>query len=146
MCIAFYIQAVFIEGGSEGMTPPIELVRCKLTLFYTYWQMNEVKIQNQYYLIVFVVVAVLPVAISRTSLVLYFLFFHGLVSFSCYWCYQRFKVEGPCLSSPRTSTFPLILLKKIYIYITYKKKNLVVNLTIIWIFFIYKLGCHDYEG
>ncbi|KAL8127197.1 tRNA (guanine(37)-N(1))-methyltransferase 1 [Apium graveolens] len=36
------IKAVFIEGGSEGMTPPIELVRCKLTLFYAYWQMNEI--------------------------------------------------------------------------------------------------------
>ncbi|XP_063945643.1 tRNA (guanine(37)-N1)-methyltransferase 1 isoform X2 [Daucus carota subsp. sativus] len=36
------IKAVLIEGDSEGMTPPTELVRCKLTLFYTYWQMNEI--------------------------------------------------------------------------------------------------------
>lgn len=70
MCIASDIQAVFIEGGSEGMTPPIELVRCKLTLFYTYWQMNEVKIHKSYQLsiCVVVVVAVLLVIISRLSL------------------------------------------------------------------------------
>lgn len=50
LCIAFDIQAVLIEGDSEGMTPPTELVRCKLTLFYTYWQMNEVKSHKHYHL------------------------------------------------------------------------------------------------
>lgn len=37
-----YFQAVFREETNESTTSNIELVRCKLTLFYEYWQMNEV--------------------------------------------------------------------------------------------------------
>lgn len=35
-------QAVFVEETIENRSLTIELVRCKLTLFYDYWQMNEV--------------------------------------------------------------------------------------------------------
>lgn len=36
------IKAVFREETNESTTSNIELVRCKLTLFYEYWQMNEI--------------------------------------------------------------------------------------------------------
>ncbi|KAL6199243.1 hypothetical protein ACLB2K_029029 [Fragaria x ananassa] len=36
------IQAVMKEDTGKSMRPIIELVRCKLTLFYDYWQMNEI--------------------------------------------------------------------------------------------------------
>ncbi|KAK9938285.1 hypothetical protein M0R45_015035 [Rubus argutus] len=35
------IQAAMKETIAKSMRPTIELVRCKLTLFYDYWQMNE---------------------------------------------------------------------------------------------------------
>ncbi|KAG8502648.1 hypothetical protein CXB51_000142 [Gossypium anomalum] len=35
-------QAVFVEEPIENRSSTIELVRCKLTLFYDYWQMNEI--------------------------------------------------------------------------------------------------------
>ncbi|XP_075521797.1 tRNA (guanine(37)-N(1))-methyltransferase 1 isoform X2 [Primulina tabacum] len=36
------IKAVLKEHDVDGTTPAFELVKCKLTLFYDYWQMNEV--------------------------------------------------------------------------------------------------------
>ncbi|CAK9160175.1 unnamed protein product [Ilex paraguariensis] len=36
------IKAVLIEGGKKSTTSTFELVRCKLTLFYSYWQKNEI--------------------------------------------------------------------------------------------------------
>lgn len=36
------IKAVFKEDGAQSMTSAFEVVRCKLTLFYSYWQMNEI--------------------------------------------------------------------------------------------------------
>ncbi|GLT83420.1 hypothetical protein SLE2022_017100 [Rubroshorea leprosula] len=36
------IKAVIIEDDGENRTPSIELVRCRLTLFYDYWGMNEI--------------------------------------------------------------------------------------------------------
>ncbi|TYJ48577.1 hypothetical protein E1A91_A01G072300v1 [Gossypium mustelinum] len=36
------IKAVFVEETIENRSSTIELVRCKLTLFYDYWQMNEI--------------------------------------------------------------------------------------------------------
>lgn len=38
----FFFQAVLVEETREKRESAIELVRCKLTLFYDYWQMNEV--------------------------------------------------------------------------------------------------------
>lgn len=51
------LQAVLTEGVSQSMMSAIELVRCKLTLFYTYWQMNEVKNTNNIALVSIIVVA-----------------------------------------------------------------------------------------
>ncbi|GMJ10237.1 tRNA methyltransferase 5b [Hibiscus trionum] len=36
------IKAVLVEETRENSSSTIELVRCKLTLFYDYWQMNEI--------------------------------------------------------------------------------------------------------
>ncbi|PPD91254.1 hypothetical protein GOBAR_DD11803 [Gossypium barbadense] len=36
------IKAVFVGETIENRSSTIELVRCKLTLFYDYWQMNEI--------------------------------------------------------------------------------------------------------
>ncbi|XP_075521796.1 tRNA (guanine(37)-N(1))-methyltransferase 1 isoform X1 [Primulina tabacum] len=36
------IKAVLKEHDVDGTTPAFELVKCKLTLFYDYWQMNEI--------------------------------------------------------------------------------------------------------
>ncbi|KAE8680169.1 tRNA (guanine(37)-N1)-methyltransferase 2 [Hibiscus syriacus] len=36
------IKAVLVEETRENTSSTIELVRCKLTLFYDYWQMNEI--------------------------------------------------------------------------------------------------------
>ncbi|GAV74443.1 Met_10 domain-containing protein [Cephalotus follicularis] len=36
------IQAILNEDTKDSMRPSFELVRCKLTLFYDYWQMNEI--------------------------------------------------------------------------------------------------------
>ncbi|XP_022735309.1 tRNA (guanine(37)-N1)-methyltransferase 1-like [Durio zibethinus] len=36
------IKAVLVEETRENRASTIELVRCKLTLFYDYWQMNEI--------------------------------------------------------------------------------------------------------
>ncbi|KAM5585847.1 tRNA (guanine(37)-N1)-methyltransferase 1 [Rosa sericea] len=36
------IQAVMKENTAKSMGPAIELVRCRLTLLYDYWQMNEI--------------------------------------------------------------------------------------------------------
>ncbi|XP_039030530.1 tRNA (guanine(37)-N1)-methyltransferase 1-like, partial [Hibiscus syriacus] len=37
-----FFQAVLVEETRENSSSTIELVRCKLTLFYDYWQMNEI--------------------------------------------------------------------------------------------------------
>ncbi|GAY52543.1 hypothetical protein CUMW_142650, partial [Citrus unshiu] len=42
-CLGFYskhIQVVLKEDTRENTTPTLELVKCRLTLFYDYWQMN----------------------------------------------------------------------------------------------------------
>lgn len=39
---SYPLQVVMKEDTGKSMRPIIELVRCKLTLFYDYWQMNEV--------------------------------------------------------------------------------------------------------
>ncbi|XP_021804772.1 tRNA (guanine(37)-N1)-methyltransferase 1 [Prunus avium] len=36
------IKVVMKENTGKSMCPTLELVRCKLTLFYDYWQMNEI--------------------------------------------------------------------------------------------------------
>ncbi|CBI20400.3 unnamed protein product, partial [Vitis vinifera] len=36
------IKAVLKEDTGQSMTSTFELVKCKLTLFYNYWQMNEI--------------------------------------------------------------------------------------------------------
>ncbi|KAK9269441.1 hypothetical protein L1049_001215 [Liquidambar formosana] len=36
------IKAVLKENSGQSMASTFELVRCKLTLFYNYWQMNEI--------------------------------------------------------------------------------------------------------
>ena len=37
-----FLQAALEEAMKENSTSTFELVRCKLTLFYDYWQMDEV--------------------------------------------------------------------------------------------------------
>ena len=37
-----FFQAVMKENTGESIASTFEVVRCKLTLFYDYWQMNEV--------------------------------------------------------------------------------------------------------
>lgn len=41
MFLSFF-QAVMKEKTGESVASTFELLRCKLTLFYDYWQMNEV--------------------------------------------------------------------------------------------------------
>lgn len=41
-CTSYCVQAVLREDVSGSKTSGFEVVRCKLTLFYKYWQMNEV--------------------------------------------------------------------------------------------------------
>ncbi|KAI7978862.1 tRNA (guanine(37)-N1)-methyltransferase 1 [Camellia lanceoleosa] len=42
--VRYYVMQTVVlnENGREDTTSTFELVRCKLTLFYNYWQMNEI--------------------------------------------------------------------------------------------------------
>lgn len=42
LCFKCIVQVVFEEDDSQYTRSSFELVKCKLTLFYDYWQLNEV--------------------------------------------------------------------------------------------------------
>lgn len=46
LAILLCFQAVFREHDRGNMASSVELVKCRLTLFYSYWQMNEVLYLN----------------------------------------------------------------------------------------------------